>query len=301
MTTPRSSGPGQGQGIQLAASDPAVEALLEYLATTALAPPADLTARIQARIAQEPDRTPPRRYLLALLHLRLRTAAGAFRQLVGVAGGRGSFPALMRAQAIGLVLVTVLAAAALGAGAVTGVTKLVEERRVSDPSPHPTRTFTADPTATPTALPSDGVHLLDASPRTAEPTETPSKTPRPSRSPRPPQIGGSDPTHGPSDATPHPEKSPRVGHPEPTRTPRPTPTKTPKPKKTPRPTERPERTDRPEPTETPESGDGGGGGHGPGESEAPDEQGPTSGVWSGDVWLAGLVPPASSGAAEGHV
>ena len=295
MSTPRGSGPGQIP--QPPDSDPAVEALLEYLSTTAVTPPADLTARIQARIAREPDRTPPRRYLLALLHLRLRTAAGAFRQLVSVAGGRGTFPALLRVQALGLVLVTVLAAVALGAGAVVGVTKLVQDRRVTDPTPHPTRTILPGPTLSPTPRqaddlttpvpsPSDGVHLLDASTPPVEPT----RTARPSKTPR--QAGGSD-------ATPHPAKTPRVERPEPTRTPHPTPKKTLRPDRTPRPTERPERTERPEPTDTPESGDGKGG-NGPGESEAPDSHGDSGSVWIGDVWLAGLVPLGWSGAAEGQ-
>ena len=296
MSTPRGSSPDQtpkGSG-----SDPAVEALLEYLATTAVTPPSDLTARIQARIAREPDRTPPRRYLLALLHLRLGTAAGAFRQLVGVVGGRGSFPALMRAQALGLVLVTLLAAAGLAAGAAVGVTKLVQDQRSTHPTP-PTRTLLPDPTGIPTPrrsedlvtpTPSDGVHQLDA---THRPTE-PKQTPRPSRTPRPQQVGGSDPTHTPADATQRPDKTPRAGRPEPTRTPHPTPKKTPRPDRTPRPTE------HPEPTETPESDDGSDGGHGPGESDTPDGHDGKGSMWSGDVWLAALVPPSLSDPAEGH-
>jgi hypothetical protein len=295
MSTPRGSG--QGQVPQRPGSDPAVEALLEYLATTAVTPPADLTARIHARIAREPDRTPPRRYALALLHLRLGTAAGAFRQLMGVAGGRGTFPGLIRVQALGLVLVTVLAAAALAAGAAVGVTKLVQEQRSTHPTP-PTQTILPGPTAKPTPRrsddlaspapsPSDTLHLLVA------PDPTPSRTPHPSRTPRPQDLSGAD-------ATPHPAKTQKPSHPEPTRTPRPTPRKTPKPARTPRPTERPERTDRPEPTETPEAGDNSGkGGNGPGESEAPHSGGKGS-VWPGDVWFAGLVPPWGSGPAEGH-
>ena len=278
-------------------SDPAVEALLEYLATTAVTPPADLTARIHARIAREPDRTPPRRYALALLHLRLGTAAGAFRQLIGVAGGRGTFPALIRMQALGLVLVTVLAAAALAAGAAVGVTRLVQEQRTTHPTP-PTQTILPGPTAKPTPRRSEGLRSPAPSPSDTlhllAPDPTPSRTPHPSRTPRPQDVGGAD-------ATPHPATTPKAGHPEPTRTPHPTPRKTPKPARTPRPTERPERTRRPEPTETPEAeGGGGNGGSGPGQSEAPDDHGGEGSVWSGDLWLAVLVPPSVAGPAEGH-
>ncbi len=295
MSAPR----GSGQMPERPGSDPAVEALLDYLATTAVTPPADLTGRIHARIAQEPDRTPPRRYLLALLHLRLRTAAGAFRQLVGVAGGRGTFPAVLRVQALGLVLVTVLTVAALGAGAAVGISRLVQDRRVTDITPHPTQSVLPGPKTTPTPRASDDLIVQEASPRSSEPSETPSRTPHPSRTPRPQRATGSEPTHAPVAPSQHPTRTPKAGHPEPTRTPHPTSTRTPRPTKTPR----PERTQRPEPTETPASGDDGGhGGHdgeGPGETDGPDDHGADGSVWSGDAWMAGLVPPTSPGIAEG--
>lgn len=297
MSAPRGPQPGDQPGAE---HDPTMDALLEYLAATALAPAPDLASRIQVRIAQEPDRTPTRRFLLALVHLRLATALGAFRQLVRVAGGGGNFPALLRAQALGLVLVTTLSAVALGVGAAVSVQRVISERRgpvPTDPAPTvPSRT--TGPTLAPiaSAPPTDDLGSPTPSPQADAPLTHPTPTPDPAaQADRPgktqkPERGSSTTAH--PTPRPQPTKTPR-----PTKTTRPQPTKTPRPGRTPHPTERPERTDRPEPTETPEPEDGGGhgGGDGAGETDKPDD----GTVWSGVVMAERLVPPSWAFPPEG--
>jgi hypothetical protein len=257
--------------------DPAVNALLEYLAATSMSPPPDLTTRIHARIALEPDRTPPRRFVLALLHLRLATAIGAFRQVVQVAAGRGRFPTLIRAQALGLVLVAALGAVALGMGAAAGLQRLFEEHPNPTPSlPTPTLPSPASPMPTTdgvvvrSPVPSPDMATPGPSPlaesRVAQPTPA---TPERPRATVKPSKAGSDAV---SRATPRPAATPRP-------TPRPRPEQRPEP--TPRPTHKPQATEHPEPTETPEAdghdgGDDSGGGDGGGE-DAPDETDPPEG------------------------
>jgi hypothetical protein len=85
MSAPRGPQPGDPPSVE---RDPAMDALLEYLAATALAPAPDLASRIQVRIAQEPDRTPTRRFLLALVHLRLVAALGASASQAAAATSR---------------------------------------------------------------------------------------------------------------------------------------------------------------------------------------------------------------------
>ncbi len=291
MSAPRRPEPVEEPRVE---RDPTMDALLEYLAGTALAPAPDLASRIQARIAQEPDRTPTSRFLRALVHLRLATALGAFQQLVRVAGGKGSFPALMRAQALGLVLVTALSAVALGVGAAASVQRVIFERHgpvptepvpnLPSPTEGPTPLSSASPP--PTDDPRSPTPTPPAEPLRTQPTPSPDATPgaqgdRAGRTQKP----GSDTGSG-SGPTARPTKTPR-----PVRTPRPEPTRTPRPTRTPHPTERPEPTDRPEPTETPEPGDGGG--HG-GEGGARETESPDGSVWSSAVILARLVRPSWS-------
>jgi hypothetical protein len=241
--------------------DPAVDALLDYLVATAVTPPTDLAARIQARVEGAPPPPPPRRNRLARLHLRLPTAAGAFRQLVHVTMGRGRFPALMRAQALSLVLITVLSAAALVAGAAIGVTQLVQDRRapaVPIVVPDPDRTSTPSPDLeTPRPTDADTDRVAEPTPRRSDRTPRPEATRRPSKTAAP--VSDPDPTRRPA-RTPKPTE-------------RPTAEGTPRPERTPRRTERPEKTEHPEPTETPEAdgdGDDDDGHTGP---DVPDEDG----------------------------
>ncbi len=196
-----------------------------------------------ARIAREPDRTPPRRFVLAVSHLRMRSAVGAFRQLLRVTVGQGHFPVLLRAQALGLVLLTVVGAAVLGAGAAAGVARLLQDQpglteMAPDESPDTNRVSIP--------APSDAMKSTrpERTPPAADRTlQAPQPTTRPARAARP--------TAAPDGAT-------KVSStPGPTR--RPGPTRTPRPERTPHPTERPTPTDEAEPTETPESEDHGGG------------------------------------------
>ena len=248
MKAPRASGPDPASPPTAA---PVPDALLEYLASTAVRPTPDLTARIQARLEREPDRTPPRRYLLALVRLRPTLALGAFRQLVRVANGGGRFPAGIRIQAFGLILATLLAMVAVGIGSVVGVQRLLDDR-VDHERPVPTPTERADRSVTPSLEPRVPIDPASPSP-TSRPTDRPDGTTRPARTQH-------DPARG--EATARPTARP---------TRRPTPTA--------RPTQRPRRTERPEPTETPESDDGddaGDGHEGPDsedETEPPDDTG----------------------------
>ncbi len=230
MSAPRPSDPGSAWP---PAGDAVPDALLEYLATTAVRPSSDLTARIQARLEREPDRTPPRRYLLALVRLRPALALGAFRQLVRVANGSGRFPALVRAQAVGLVLATLLATVALSIGSAVGVQRLLD-----GPTDHawpapilPTPTERTDRSVTPSLAPSVPPEPASPSP-TTRPTDGPDRTARPTRA-------QDDPSRG--EATARPTARP-------TRRPRAT--------ERPEPTRRPRATERPEPPETPEADDG---------------------------------------------
>lgn len=271
MSTPRRPVPDEMP--RQAGHDPAVDALLDYLASTVVTPSADVVARIQARVEREPDRTPPRRFVFALLHLRLRIAAGAFRQLVRVAQGQGRFSTLLRAQALSLVLLSVLATTALVAGAAVGITQLVQDRRTpAMPTPtmvtDPDRTSTPSPALeTPRPTDADTIQLVDPTPRKsgrtpvpASRTSRPEAGRRPSRTTAPERAGDADP-----EATRRPARTSQP-------TERPDPVRTPKPEKTPRPTKQPEQTEPPDDDEGDDDGDG----HdeddrdGDGEPDAPD-------------------------------
>lgn len=261
MNVPRASRP---DPVRPPAGDVPPDALLEYLASTAVRPTPDLATRIQARLEREPDRTPPRRYLLALLRLRPSLALGAFRQLVRVANGSGRFPAVVRAQAFGLVLATLFATVAVGIGSVAGVQRLLDDRTDHVlPAPIlPSPTERADRSVPPSLEPSASPAPVSPSPA-ARPTDRPDPTARPTRTPE---------DEGPDAATARPTARP-------TRRPR----ATERSESTPRPTQRPRRTERPErpePTETPETEGGddhGDDGHeesdGDQETEPPDDTG----------------------------
>ena len=228
--------------------DPVVEQLLAYVAATDIPPAASLASRIQARVAQEPAQTPSRRFVVALVALSPGRAWAAFRQAAGAAFGRGSFPAAVRVQALALMLVTVLAVGALGAGGAIGLDTLV--RRPDQPAPTvPPNVVPATllPTASPVVTPS----LVSPSPSGNLTGHEPGPTPSASQPPTQGTTSTPAPLH-----TPAPDVTPRSTHrPGPTPTPRPThtPLPTPRPPHTPRPTETPEPTETTEPTDPPET------------------------------------------------
>ena len=92
-------------------------------------PAPDLARRVHAAISREPARTPPRRFLAALVGLRPAAARDAFRQSAGVALGRGRFPALVRAQALALVVLIVGVVGVAGVVGAVGVTEAVHQLR----------------------------------------------------------------------------------------------------------------------------------------------------------------------------
>jgi len=253
-----------------------MELLLErYARFTDVQPAPDLSRRIAMRIAAEPARTPPRRFLAALGAFRLARARDAFAQTAGVAFGRGRFPALVRAQALGLVVLAVGTVGVAGIAGAVGVTQVIDrfqdqqvvvEREDEAPSPSlsvepspspsespgapaPSPSTSPEPSESPEpsdAPPTDARETDDSSGpgvrRTAEPTERAATTP------------GSD-----DKATPRPARTAKP-------TAKPTPRETRRPRLTPKPTRRPspepEDTDEPRETEEPDD---------PAESEAPDD------------------------------
>ena len=93
--------PRRGPAAPQGAPDPIEEILARYARATDVQPAPDLSARILGRIAEEPQR-PAGRYLAALASLRPTRIRASFSGLVRVAAGRGRYPALVRAQALGL-------------------------------------------------------------------------------------------------------------------------------------------------------------------------------------------------------
>jgi len=227
------------------ALDPLEDLLVGYVRATEISPAPDLAARIHARIAADPARTPPRRFVAAVWALDAGRALGAFRQTLGSALGHGRFPALVRVQAMGLVLLTLLV---VGAGVVIGamgVSTLLRGPQpapvVIAPSPSPwSGPTTPVPTVSPDTTPSPGII-------------TPSPTPLPSQPDQPPVPSPTSPVPETS-RTRRPTLGPE-GTPGPGVTPRPTRQPTPEPLDTPRPTRSPRPPATPEPAETPEAGD----------------------------------------------
>jgi hypothetical protein len=140
-----------------------------YASVTAISPPPDLAARVLERIGQEPASTPPRRYLAALGALDAGASLRTFRQTLAAALGAGQLPLAVRAQALGLVLLSVLLAGVGGAAGAVGAGMLIAEatrqgpapetvpvqpslspRPSLPPSPSPTLTATPEPSPLPT-------------------------------------------------------------------------------------------------------------------------------------------------------
>ncbi len=165
-----------------------------FARSTDIRPAPDLARRIHATISREPARTPPRRFLAAILALRPGAARDAFRQLAGVAVGRGRFPAVVRVQALALVALTVAGLGMAAVGGAVGIVRMVESLEVDH---RPEQQLLHSPTPPPLAS------MSPARPTDARPTDarrsappTPEATPRASDEPpatetatqRPPQT-----------------------------------------------------------------------------------------------------------------
>ena len=183
--------------------------LKRFAASTNVAVGADLAARVHARLATEPAPSPARRFLVAVCALAPRPALAALRQSIGVALGRGRFSMVVRAQALGLVLLVALSVAALGAGGAVLVSVVVQHPDQPSPS-------IRLPKASPS--PTDALRLPGRAPEVSKPTASaPAVHPGPSQLPTPrphPTPPASHPPDGPRPTPPasHPPDGP---HPTP--------------------------------------------------------------------------------------
>lgn len=241
------------------------ELLERFAALTALAPRSDWVRQVHLRIAREPSPTPSRRFFLALTALAPGEAAAALAQSVRAAFGRGRFPAVVRAQAMAVVLLVVLSVGVVGAGGALVLNAVVL------PPDGPTRTLPAvAPSLTPTLRPTQrtrppAVEVEDLPP--LGPTRSAaaaSAEPEPSVAPPSPHIDRNAPSPsafgpgigGPPETRPssRPRPTPRADDParpnaEKTQKPRPTPNADKSLK--PRPTPKADRTPKPSPTPKP--------------------------------------------------
>lgn len=194
-----------------------------FLLAPTPAPSPAFATRVMAAIAAEPAPQPVSAFAQALAGGRFRAMLAALRDAWRVSTSAGR-PARVRAQALALVLLALLAFGSLAgiAGAAVG---LFESRQPSPP-PLPTRPAVVPPS--PVTRPADDVSPLPtptgspeltespqpsatASP-TARPTPRPIATPRRTASPRPTESdeGGvsetpdADDSPSPSDGTPRP-------------------------------------------------------------------------------------------------
>lgn len=252
-----------------------VEQLLErYVESTQIRASAELVRRFQVRLAQEPASTPPRRFVAALGAFAPRAAARAFRQSLGAIVGQGHVSALVRLQAIGLLLAALLVLGTVVGGVGAVIVSVVQPPDRSAPqtplpsraprspevsaspapSPSPTVLVTPRPTQTPPARSSvtrgHASHFRKTPPRKVRrrPRPQATATPRPAKAPRPASTPGPtpEPTLGATPTlapTPIPTPDPT---PEPTRAPGPTPASEP-----PDPTREPEPPNIPRATRVP--------------------------------------------------
>ncbi len=262
------AGPGGGDVREMA------ELMERYAALTALAPRPEWLRQVHLRIAQEPRPTPTRGFLTAMGRLAPRDAAAAFRGSAAAAFGAGRFPAIVRAQAMALVLLVVLSVTVVGAGGALVVGSIVEP--IVRPPDGPNRTL---PVAThrtaPTLRPGDATDqpgIIVGLPTPTSPPETPHSAATPFIDARPSPSGYGSDIGGPPTTIPglRPGPTPKVDgaqkpHPTPKvdKTPKPHPTpkvdKTPRPHPTPKvdktpkphPTPKPHKTPKPHPTPRP--------------------------------------------------
>src|SRR4051794_29119477 len=151
--TPRSSSQPPGS-----VTDPTLretELLIERVAARgALTPRPDWLRSVHERITREPAPTPARRFVRAIVALSPRAAAAAFMASISAVTGRGRIPAVVRAQALAVVLLTVVSVATVAtAGAMVldrfnhlpSVASPTAPVELPDPSPTTTSTRTAPP------------------------------------------------------------------------------------------------------------------------------------------------------------
>ncbi len=168
MTGDRSNLPGDEDRLVREMTDE-LEALM---AGPAVAPEDGFTDRVMASIAGEPLPQPVRAFTLALLGGRLRAAGSSLGDAWRVATS-GFAPAVVRAQALALVLAVSVATIALAGGATVGAMNLLTPPATpSNPTPSPSPTPSTSPSPSPSAEPTDGASPTE----TIEPSETPEPT-----------------------------------------------------------------------------------------------------------------------------
>ena len=172
--------PADLEGADRAALERAITA---YVERTALTPPADLGERVAASLAHVPAPTAPVGFARAIATGSPGEAVRGFVGLFALLLGRRRGGSILRLQAAALILVTLLAAGAVGTGATMGAQALgglllrppaTTLAPSAVPRPSPT------PSPTPPSSPSPG-------PATPRPTSTPApdESPRASGPPTP--------------------------------------------------------------------------------------------------------------------
>jgi uncharacterized membrane protein YgcG len=162
---------------------------------TPVLPGEDFSDRIMAAIQDEPLPQPVRAFGLALVAGRLRAAAAAVADSWRVATS-GFAPAAVRAQALALVVVVVVAGVALAGGATVGAINLLTPNGPVAPSPSPSPSPSVAPSPSPSPSPSDAPSptTSPAPTDTAQPTGTDDHG---GRTPRPTATGTDDHGGGP--------------------------------------------------------------------------------------------------------
>jgi hypothetical protein len=183
--------PGRITASDVAASIAAARELESLALAQAPVPSAGFVGRVMTAVAAEPAPQPVAVFARALAGGRLVGMLGAIRDAWRVSTSPGR-PAPVRAQALALVLLVVLALGSVAgvAGAAVG---LFETRRPSPP-PEPTRPAIAAPTpsARPAAQVTPSPSLRSSAPPNA--AATPSPTPRPTARPTPRRTATPEPT-----------------------------------------------------------------------------------------------------------
>ena len=209
---------GSDDPTELAAALEAARLLERAVGADGVRPSPDFTTGVMAAIASQPA---PRRSRLALLAGMLQ---GAWR--TALAAGQ---PPMIRARAIAIILVAVVALGSVGGAATLAAAGAID---LFGPHGTPTPLLSPGPTTRPTHEPSTSPNPgLTPEPTELEsPGEPPeaSETPEPGETPEPTGTddhggGGGSGGDGGGSATPRPSRTPRAtDKPEPTETPEPT-------------------------------------------------------------------------------
>jgi hypothetical protein len=170
---------------------------LEAMTTTTTIQPSDGFAdRVMQAIAREPLPQPVRAFGLALTGGHLRAAASALGDAWRTISSRPA-PVVIRAQALALVLVVLVASLAVAGGATVGAFGLLG---TANPPPGPSGTPPSLPSATPSPSPSPAPDDTPSASPEESPTAEPSDTPEASKTPDSHETNG--PTARPRTATP---------------------------------------------------------------------------------------------------